>query len=102
MIIGVPRETKDHETRVGLVPNGVTVLREAGHCVLVQASAGHASWISDSEYSEAGAEILHDPAQVWGRADLVVKVKEPQPAGREHVPRARDLCGGRRIARAAV
>jgi alanine dehydrogenase len=58
----------------------VTVLREAGHRVLVQASAGQASSISDSEYLEAGAEILHDPAQVWSRADLVVKVKEPQPA----------------------
>lgn len=79
MIIGVPKEVKDHETRVGLVPSGVTVLREAGHRVLVQASAGQASSINDTEYSEAGAEIVHDPAQVWSRADLVVKVKEPQP-----------------------
>ena len=79
MIIGVPKEVKDHETRVGLVPSGVTVLREAGHRVLVQASAGQASSISDSEYSDAGAEILTDPSQVWSRADLVVKVKEPQP-----------------------
>jgi alanine dehydrogenase len=79
MIIGVLKEVKDHETRVGLVPSGVTVLREVGHRVLVQASAGQASSIGDSEYSEAGAEILTDPTQVWSRADLVVKVKEPQP-----------------------
>ncbi len=80
MIIGVPKEIKDHETRVGLVPWGVTALKEAGHDVLVQAGAGVGSSIPDREYAEAGAEILPDPAQVWGRADLVIKVKEPQPA----------------------
>ena len=79
MIIGVPKEVKDHETRVGLVPSGVTALREAGHEVLVQSAAGSGSALTDEEYSEAGAAILPSAADVWRRADLVVKVKEPQP-----------------------
>ncbi len=78
MIIGVPQEVKDHETRVGLVPSSVTALREGGHRVLVQANAGTGSSIPDREYEAAGAEILQEAAEVWGRADLVVKVKEPQ------------------------
>ena len=56
MIIGVPREVKDHETRVGLVPSAVIALREAGHRVLVQAGAGLGSSIPDKDYGEAGAE----------------------------------------------
>jgi alanine dehydrogenase len=80
MIIGVPREIKDHETRVGLVPSGVTALREAGHEVLAETRAGEGSSITDREYVETGAVILKSAAEVWQRADLVVKVKEPQPA----------------------
>lgn len=80
MIIGVPKEVKDHETRVGLVPSGVTALCEAGHRVLVQAGAGEGSSIADREYQEAGAELAASAADVWRRADLVVKVKEPQPS----------------------
>jgi alanine dehydrogenase len=80
MIIGVPKEIKDHETRVGLVPSGVATLREAGHEVLVETHAGEGSSLPDSEYVKAGAAILPTAAEVWKRADLVVKVKEPQPA----------------------
>ena len=80
MIIGVPKEIKDHETRVGLVPSGVTALREAGHEVLVETHAGEGSSITDREYVEAGAVILKSAAEVWHKAGLVVKVKEPQPA----------------------
>lgn len=79
MIIGVPKEVKDHESRVGLVPSGVTALGEAGHQVIVQTGAGAASSLPDSEYVEAGAAILATAAEVWNRADLVIKVKEPQP-----------------------
>jgi len=78
MIIGVPKEIKDHETRVGLVPSGVIALREAGHEVLVETHAGEGSSITDREYMQAGAEILPSATEVWKRADLVVKVKEPQ------------------------
>ncbi len=80
MTIGVPKEIKDHETRVGLVPSGVTALREAGHEVLVETHAGEGSSITDREYIEAGAAILDSPAGIWGKADLIIKVKEPQPA----------------------
>ena len=80
MIIGVPKEIKDHETRVGLVPSGVTALREAGHEVLVETHAGEGSSLTDQEYAEAGASIVATAAEVWQRADLIVKVKEPQTA----------------------
>ena len=84
MIIGVPKEIKDHETRVGLVPSGVIALREAGHEVLVETHAGEGSSITDREYMQAGGAILASAAEVWKRADLVVKVKEPQKAEYEH------------------
>jgi alanine dehydrogenase len=79
MVIGVPKEIKDHETRVGLVPSGVTALREAEHEVIVETHAGEGSSITDREYMQAGAEIAQNAADVWRKADLVVKVKEPQP-----------------------
>jgi alanine dehydrogenase len=80
MTVGVPKEIKDHETRVGLVPSGVTALREAGHRVLVETQAGAGSSIPDREYADAGAEILPTASEVWNQADLVAKVKEPQPS----------------------
>jgi alanine dehydrogenase len=79
MTVGVPREVKDHETRVGLVPSGVTALREAGHEVLVETKAGDGSHITDREYLQAGAHVVENAAEVW-KADLVIKVKEPQPS----------------------
>lgn len=80
MIIGVPKEIKDHETRVGCVPSTVTTLREHGHEVLVETNAGLGSSVTDREYAEAGALIIDSAAEVWNRADLVMKVKEPQPS----------------------
>jgi alanine dehydrogenase len=78
VVIGVPKEIKDHETRVGCVPSMVTALREHGHEVLVQTQAGVGSSIPDEEYEEAGAIILDNAAEVWSKSDLIVKVKEPQ------------------------
>ena len=78
MTIGVPKEIKDHEARVGIVPSGVTALREAGHRVLVQTLAGEASAIPDDEYRAAGATIVLQAEDVWTQADMVVKVKEPE------------------------
>lgn len=80
MTVGVPKEVKDHEARVGLVPSGASALREAGHRVVVETQAGAGSSITDKEYADAGAEILPSAAEVWRQADLVVKVKEPQPS----------------------
>jgi alanine dehydrogenase len=80
MVIGVPKEIKDHETRVGLVPSGVITLVEHGHTVYVESGAGLGSSLTDEEYQEAGALVLPRAAEVWAQADLVVKVKEPQPS----------------------
>ncbi len=80
MIIGVPKEIKDHETRVGLVPSGVTGLVEQGHTVYVESGAGLGSSITDEEYAEAGASVVAKAGDVWSKADMVVKVKEPQPS----------------------
>jgi len=80
MIIGVPKEVKDHEARVALVPSGVTALREAGHEVIVQSHAGDGSALPDSDYESAGATLVPAAEDVWKRADLIAKVKEPQPS----------------------
>ncbi|MGH7806235.1 MAG: alanine dehydrogenase, partial [Candidatus Binatia bacterium] len=77
MRIGVPREVKDEEARVALTPIGVAALVAHGHEVTIEEGAGDGSKISDDLYRRAGAEILADPDDVWGRADLVLKVKEP-------------------------
>ncbi len=77
MIIGVPKEIKDNEARVGVTPAGVKALTEAGHTVLVETQAGALSGFPDEEYQNAGAEIVGDAGYAWGKADTVVKVKEP-------------------------
>ncbi|MFT4113316.1 alanine dehydrogenase [Silvibacterium sp.] len=77
MIIGVPKEVKDHESRVGITPAGVKALSDAGHKVLVETRAGELSAFPDDEYQAAGAEIVGSAHNVWGLADMVVKVKEP-------------------------
>ena len=77
MIIGVPKEIKDHEARVGVTPAGVKALTEAGHTVLVETQAGEQSGFPDDEYQKAGAEIVGEAGYVWGKSEMVVKVKEP-------------------------
>ncbi len=77
MKIGIPKEIKDHEYRVGMIPAGVHSLIEGGHEVSVQASAGLGSGIADEEYEEAGATIVPDAQSVFGDADMIIKVKEP-------------------------
>lgn len=79
MIVGVPKEVKNHEYRVAIVPAGVRSLIDDGHVVLIQASAGEGSGISDAEYLTAGAEIRPTAAEVFAEADMIVKVKEPLP-----------------------
>ena len=79
MIVGVPRETKRDEYRVALLPVGAEELVRAGHTVLVERGAGAGSGLPDEAYAAAGATLVDGPADVFGKADLVVKVKEPQP-----------------------
>jgi len=80
MIVGTPKEVMHTEYRVALVPAGVEQLRKAGHTVLVERSAGLGTGISDDEYSNAGAEMVGEAAEVYSRVDLVVKVKDPLPS----------------------
>jgi alanine dehydrogenase len=79
MIVGVPCEIKDNEDRVSMTPGGVHQLTAAGHQVWVETGAGEGSGFSDGEYEQAGAKIVPAPAEAW-KAELVVKVKEPQPS----------------------
>ncbi|MFQ5974057.1 MAG: alanine dehydrogenase [Alphaproteobacteria bacterium] len=79
MLIGVPREIKTHEYRVGLVPSSVRELTHHGHAVVVETGAGAGIGIGDEAYIAAGAEIAPDAETVFARAELIVKVKEPQP-----------------------
>ena len=77
MIIGVPKEIKDNEARVGVTPAGAKELIQAGHTVLVETQAGAQSGFPDADYQNIGAEIVGEPGWVWGKSELVVKVKEP-------------------------
>jgi len=77
MRIGVPKEVKNRESRVGLVPSGIKALRDAGHHVMVEADAGVLSSFSNDDYRQAGAEIGASARDVWSWAETIVKVKEP-------------------------
>jgi alanine dehydrogenase len=83
MLVGVPKEIKDNEYRVGLVPSTVRELADKGHQVLIEAGAGSGAGLADGDYKAAGAEIAADAEAVYGRAELIVKVKEPLAAERK-------------------
>lgn len=77
MIVGLPKEIKDNEYRVGLTPAGVRALSDGGHKVIVERTAGEGSGFDDALYQKAGAEIINTADDVWAKADMIVKVKEP-------------------------
>src|SRR5687768_5036808 len=79
MIIGVPKEIKNKENRVGMVVAGVRALTQAGHKVYVQSTAGVGAGISDEDYRKAGAALLGTAKEIYEKADMIVKVKEPLP-----------------------
>ena len=83
MQIGVPKEVKDHEDRVGLVPSSVAELVHHGHQVIVEKGAGIGSGLSDAEYTAAGATLHDGPEAIFSLADMIVKVKEPLPSERK-------------------
>jgi alanine dehydrogenase len=91
MLVGVPREIKDNEYRVGLVPSTVRELTEKGHHVLVERAAGVGAGLPDALYQQAGAEIVTDAAAVFSRAGLIVKVKEPLAPERARLRRGQML-----------
>lgn len=80
MKIGVPKETKNNENRVGITPAGVNVLVNNGHMVYVEKSAGLGSGITDAEYIQAGAEMLDSAVEVYDSSEMIIKVKEPLPS----------------------
>lgn len=80
MLVGVPKEVKNHEYRVGLVPSSVRELVHHGHKVMVETKAGAGIGFTDADYQAAGAEIAADAESVFAKAEMIVKVKEPQPA----------------------
>ena len=77
MLIGVPKEIKANEHRIALVPAGVSAFVAAGHSVVVEAGAGVGSGFEDDAYRDAGAELTTEVDELWRRADLIMKVKEP-------------------------
>jgi len=77
MIVGVPKEIKADEYRVAMLPVGVEEMVRAGHKVLIQSGAGLGSGINDGQYASAGAELVADAAEIYAKAELIVKVKEP-------------------------
>ncbi|MGB4781593.1 MAG: alanine dehydrogenase, partial [Candidatus Methylomirabilis sp.] len=77
MVIGVPTEIKEAESRVAIIPAGVQALRAHGHRVLVQRGAGVGSGLPDEAYARAGAELVGDPSMSYGQAELVYTVKDP-------------------------
>src|SRR5712675_3459165 len=79
MRVGVPKEIKNNEYRVGMIPAAVRELTSRGHSVLVETKAGDAIDLSDDIYARAGATIVSTPEEVFAQADMIVKVKEPQP-----------------------
>ena len=80
MLIGVPKEIKSDEYRVALPPAGVEMLAQAGHEIFVEQGAGLGSGFTDDFYTNAGAEILDRSEEVWARAEMIMKVKEPVEA----------------------
>ena len=79
MVVGVPKEIKNKENRVGMVIAGVRALTQAGHKVLIQNTAGQGVGITDEDYRKAGATLVSGPKELYERSDLIVKVKEPLP-----------------------
>ena len=80
MIIGVPKEIKNSENRVGLTPAGAEALTKAGHKVLVEKDCGSGSGFSDQSYTAVGASIQEDKKKLFDEAEMIIKVKEPLPA----------------------
>src|SRR5262245_60620330 len=91
MLVGVPKEIKNHEYRVGLVPSSVAELARHGHTILIECGAGVQTGLSDDDYRAAGGRIVDDADQIVAEAELIVKVKEPLAAERKKLRRGQVL-----------
>ena len=79
MVIGVPKEIKNNENRVSILPFGVEDLSKFGHKVIIQSQAGCGSGFTDDDYKRSGAQIINSSENIFQQSDLIIKVKEPQP-----------------------
>ena len=95
MLIGVPKEIKVHEYRVGLLPGSVRELVAHGHRVMVENGAGSGAGFSDADYLAAGATLHASVADIYAQAAMIVKVKEPQPGERGEADQRPDALGRR-------
>src|SRR3974390_3299846 len=93
MLVGAPKEIKDNEYRVGIVPSTVRELTDKGHQVVIETGAGAGAGLPDADFQAAGGEIVADADAVYGRAELIVKVKEPLAAERKKLRRGQVLFG---------
>src|SRR3954454_21466804 len=91
MLVGVPKEIKDHEYRVGLVPSSVAELVHRGHELLVERGAGAGAGLGDDAYEVAGAKLVDGPERIFGEAEMIVKVKEPLASERKKLRRGQIL-----------
>jgi alanine dehydrogenase len=80
MIVGVPKEIKEEENRVAVTPTGISAFASRGHEVLIERGAGAGSGLTDRAYEGAGATLVDSAQEIWNRAELIMKVKEPQPS----------------------
>ena len=92
MNIGIPIERKSDEYRVGLTPQGVELLTQAGHTCYVERGAGRGAGFSDAVYERAGGRVVYSTEEVYGRADMVLKVGEPQSAELEAAREGQTIC----------
>ncbi|HJS27704.1 MAG TPA: alanine dehydrogenase [Actinomycetota bacterium] len=108
MIVGIPKEIKDHEHRVAATPEGVRELTRAGHRVLVEEGAGDGSSLFSERYKRAGAELVADASEVWRQSDMILKVKEPIASEFEHLREGQvlftylHLAAGRELTQALI
>ena len=91
MLVGVPKEIKDSEYRVGLVPSAVRELTASGHEVVIEHNAGAGAGLTDADYQSVGAQVVGDADSIYARAELIVKVKEPLAAERKKLRRGQIL-----------
>ena len=85
MLVGVPKEIKNHEYRVGLTPDSVQEFTAHGHRVMVETAAGGGIGCSDEEYRAAGAQVVDSPAEIFAKTEMIIKVKEPQAIERKQL-----------------
>ncbi len=108
MIIGVPREIQDNENRVSITPAGALALCHQGHRLLLEQGAGAGSGFSDEDFAQSGAAVIDGPSEIFGSAQMILKVKEPQPSEYQSLRKGQilftflHLAAGRKLTKALM